>query len=215
MGASPDVNCHVCESVDNKEMLRILDDQWRMGIQLADDSSVSVASTPSGKSLPKKKVDSCPSDEKKHTAAPANVDKKNEHLSMLLRTLTFPMVRSTFVTMARFHPWFNPRIRVVSRVLDQELMCALMEKTQDLIRNTKWNRNDEFPRRVVSRCCIILRTCGNKSISPWRNMRTVLAILPMKMSILLETWIHFYGSLMLITFEFACNGSCSFGETLE
>jgi len=120
-----------------------------------------------------------------------------------------------FMTMARFHPWFNPWIRVVSRVLDQELMCALMEKTQDLIRNTKWNRNDEFPRRVLSWCCTILRACGNKSISPWRNMHTVLAILPMKMSILLETWSYFYGSLMLIAFEFACNSSYSFGETSE
>ena len=57
--------------------------------------------------------------------------------------------------------------RVVSRVLDQELMCAPKEKTQDLIRNTKWNRNAEFPRRVLSRCCVILRACGNKSTSPW------------------------------------------------
>jgi len=86
----------------------------------------------------------------------------------------------------RFHPWFSPRIRVVSRVLDQELMCAPKEKMQDPIRNAKWNGNAEFPCRVLSRCCLILRTCGNKSLSPWWNMRTVWAILPMKMSILLE-----------------------------
>jgi len=39
-------------------------------------------------------------------------------------------------------------------------------KTQDPIRNAKWNRNVEFPRRVLSRCCMILRACGNKSTSP-------------------------------------------------
>jgi len=68
------------------------------------------------------------------------------------------------VTMIRFHPWFSPRIRVVSRVLDQELMCASKEKIQDPIRNAKWNGNAEFPCRVLSRCCVILRACGNKSI---------------------------------------------------
>jgi len=93
---------------------------------------------------------------------------------------------ATMLTMVRFHPWFKPRMEVVSRVLDQELMCALMEKIQDLMRNIKWNGNDEFPRRVLLRWRIILRACGNKSISPWQNMRTVLAILPMKMSIPLE-----------------------------
>jgi len=30
-----------------------------------------------------------------------------------------------------------------------------------------------------------------------------------------QTWSISYGSLMLITFEFACNSICSFGETLE
>jgi len=30
-----------------------------------------------------------------------------------------------------------------------------------------------------------------------------------------QTWSSFYGSLMLMTFEFACNSSYSFGETLE
>jgi len=74
-------------------------------------------------------------------------------------------------TMVRFHPWFSPRIRVVSRVLDQKLMCAPKEKTQDQIRNTMSNRKAEFPRRVLSRCCVILRACGNNCISPWRNMR--------------------------------------------
>jgi len=88
--------------------------------------------------------------------------------------------------MVRFHPWFSPRIRVVSRVLDQELMCASKEKIQDPMRNTKWNGSDEFPRPVLSRCCIILRACGNKCIYSWRNMRTVQALLQMKMSILLE-----------------------------
>jgi len=30
-----------------------------------------------------------------------------------------------------------------------------------------------------------------------------------------KTWSHFYGSATLITFEFACESICSFGETLE
>jgi hypothetical protein len=30
-----------------------------------------------------------------------------------------------------------------------------------------------------------------------------------------QTWSFSYGSLMLITFKFACNSSYSFGETLE
>jgi len=30
-----------------------------------------------------------------------------------------------------------------------------------------------------------------------------------------QTWSHFHGRAMFITFEFACNGICSFGETLE
>jgi len=77
--------------------------------------------------------------------------------------------------MVRFHLWFSPQVRVVSRVLDQEMMCALNEKTQDPMRNTKWNGNDEFPRRVPSRCCAILRACGNKSTSPWQNMHTMWA----------------------------------------
>jgi len=30
-----------------------------------------------------------------------------------------------------------------------------------------------------------------------------------------QTWGNFYGSLMLVTFEFACVNICSSGETLE
>jgi len=30
-----------------------------------------------------------------------------------------------------------------------------------------------------------------------------------------QTWSCFYGRAMLITFKFACDGICSFGETLE
>ena len=101
------------------------------------------------------------------------------------------------LTMVRFHPWFSPWIGVVSRVLDQELMCALKEKMQDLMRNTKWKKNAEFPRRVLSRCCAILRACGNKSMSPWRNMRTVQTIMPMKMSILLEQLIK-HGAVSVV-----------------
>ena len=52
------------------------------------------------------------------------------------------------LTKVRFHPWFKPQIRVVSWVPDQELLCVPKEKTQDWIRNTRWNWNDEFPRRV-------------------------------------------------------------------
>jgi len=90
------------------------------------------------------------------------------------------------LTMVQFHPWFSPRIGVVSQVLDQELMCALKEKTQDPMRCTKWNGNesshDVFYHNVMQSCGHL----GNKIVSPWRNMRTVWAILPMKMLILLE-----------------------------
>jgi len=85
----------------------------------------------------------------------------------------------------------------VSRVLDQELMCAPKEKTQDLIRNAKWNGNAQFPRHVLSQCCAILRACGNKSMSPWWNMRIVQTILPMKMSILLDHSIK-HGAISLV-----------------
>ena len=30
--------------------------------------------------------------------------------------------------------------------------------------NIRSERNAEFPRRVPSRCCVFLRTCGNKSM---------------------------------------------------
>jgi len=42
----------------------------------------------------------------------------------------------------RFHPWFSPRIRVVSRVLDQELLCIPKERVQDWILNIRWERSD-------------------------------------------------------------------------
>jgi len=102
-----------------------------------------------------------------HIQKPANFLEPKRRTSQFLVHQMFRM------TMVWFHPWFKPRMEVVSRVLDQELMCALMERIQDLKRNTKWNGNDEFPRRVLSRCCAFLRACGNKSISPWQNMRTV------------------------------------------
>jgi len=92
----------------------------------------------------------------------------------------------TVMTMARFHPWFNPRIGVVSRVLDQKLMCAPMEKTHDLIRNTKWNRNDEFPRRVLSRCCKSYGHVVTRVPHHDESMRAVQRILPTKMPILLD-----------------------------
>jgi len=41
-----------------------------------------------------------------------------------------------------FHPWFSPRIRVVSRVPDQEPLCIPKEKIQDWIRNIRWERSD-------------------------------------------------------------------------
>jgi len=93
---------------------------------------------------------------------------------------------NTSVTKVQFHPWFSPRIPVVSQGLDLELMCIPRNKMHDLIRNTRRERNNEFPRCVLSRCCVFPRTCGNKSMSQWWNMLTVQSILPMKMPIMLE-----------------------------
>ena len=67
------------------------------------------------------------------------------------------------VIKAPFHPLFSPRIRVVSRVLDLELLCIPRERIQDQIRNMRWEQNDELSCDFLSRCCAFLRTCGNKS----------------------------------------------------
>jgi len=119
------------------------------------------------------------------------------------------------VTMVQFHPWFSPRIGVVSRVPDQELMCALKEKTQDPMRNTKWIRNesshDVFHHdvvqsygHVVTRVSHHDETCAPcKQSCQWRCRSCW------------KTQSYFYGSLMLITFKFACKSICSFDETLE
>jgi len=65
------------------------------------------------------------------------------------------------MTKVGFHPWFSPRIQVVSQVLDPELLRIPRNKMQDWIRNTRREQNDEFPHGVLSRCCTILRTCCN------------------------------------------------------
>jgi len=87
--------------------------------------------------------------------------------------LTIQLVKhmKSVVTMVRFHPWFEPRMGVVSRVLDQELMCALMEKIQDRMRNTKWNGNDEFPRRVLLRWrVVLLHFCSTKAVTSYPGL---------------------------------------------
>jgi len=87
----------------------------------------------------------------------------------------------------RFHPWSNPRIRVVMQVLDLKLMRVPRNKKQDLIMNTQWNQTVKFPRRVLSWCCTFLQTCGDKRMSQWQNMRQHRAInLDNDMSILLD-----------------------------
>jgi len=90
------------------------------------------------------------------------------------------------LTMARFHPWFSPRIRVASRVRDQELMCALKEKTQDPMRNRKWNgsesSHDVFYHNVVQSCGHVVtrvshcdETCAPcKQSCQWRCQTTNL-----------------------------------------
>jgi len=125
------------------------------------------------------------------------------------------MVKGMRVTMVRFHPWFSPQIRVVSRVPDQELMCALKEKTQDPMRNTMWNGNESFHdvfyhdvvqsyRHVVTRVSHHDATCGPYKQSCQRRCRSCW-----------KTWSYFYGSAILITFKFVCKSIYSFGETSE
>jgi len=60
----------------------------------------------------------------------------------------------------------NHILVVLSRVLDQELMCALKEKIQDPKRNTKWNGNesshDVFYHDVArSYGHVVTRACGH------------------------------------------------------
>jgi len=81
---------------------------------------------------------------------------------------------------ARFHPWFAPRIWIVTRVLDLDLMCVPRNKTQDPTCNIGRRQRVEFPRRVLSQCYVFLWTCGNKWMLQWWNMHTVQSILPMR-----------------------------------
>jgi len=119
------------------------------------------------------------------------------------------------VTMVRFHPWFSPRITVVSRVLDQELMCALKVKIQDPMRNTKWkgseSSHDVFYHDVVQSYGHVVTRASHhdETCAPWEQS------CQWRCQSCWKTWSYFYGSLILITFEFVCKSIYSFSETLD
>jgi len=127
---------------------------------------------------------------------------------------------SNIMIKAQFHLWFNPRIWVLSHVLDQELLCIPRIKTQDQIRNTRRERNVEFPRRVLSRWCMFPWTCGNKSMLQWLNMHTVHCNQSCQWRCrscwnVWQTRKRSHCSAMLVTFKFVWNCICFVGETPE